>query len=127
MPQFSNIGLLNLEKTLGGKITVESNNLVISDIGFISSANVDTGTGGDIFVKSSNLTISNNANLASINFGFGKGGNVFIKSKRIEVDGTGLLDSPLTTISASTAGAGSAGNLSIDTSSIKINNGGENL
>ena len=101
----------------GGTITVNTGNLELRDNGYIySNAYAGGGKGGDIVVNAKSVLLSNPASFftgitAQTSGGTGQGGNV-----QVTTDSLRLLGGGVTEVSASTSGAGDAGDLSVTVS-----------
>ena len=84
------------------------------------------GIGGDIDINANNILVSGGAQAATLTFGNGNGGNLVAKAARIELTGTspgGASSSLLANVESGAMGNG--GNLTIDTKSLLLSNGGQ--
>lgn len=105
------------------KIQVQGTSL-INPIFFanIVSLTTSTGDGGNIELSTPQLIVKDRGSVGSITFGTGKGGDVTINADLIEL--TGRPQSlTFSSLSAATINAGQAGNLTINTTKLKILDG----
>ena len=149
VPDFGDIQLnqqavLNTSGLGGGTINIRGEQVSIQDGSQIVSLTQGDFNGGDINIDTGKLLMSNEARISTATFGSGKGGNINIDATdSIEIIGTGfdefqntfirdvLLGNATpeslqqgTGIVVSTFGIGEAGNTIIDTSSLRMSNGG---
>lgn len=107
----------------------------------ISNDNLGTGAGGNLTIAADKLIIGDRSFLSATTFGNGTGGNIDIKAANsVEISGTGFEEFQKTFqvgaifgtlrptdrgtgIFIGTAGAGSSGNLNLETSSLIMSNG----
>ncbi|BAZ18090.1 filamentous hemagglutinin outer membrane protein [Calothrix sp. NIES-4071] len=113
----------------------KSGNIDINTTGTISFTNSDIfnnveantlGYGGDINIKTNILKLEDGADVSAITFGAGTGGDLKIYADKIEVIGASNdgYSSRIITKAESTA-TGAAGNLTIKTNQLLIQNGGQ--
>ncbi len=146
--QFGDIQLnqqtsLNTSGLAGGSIQIQGAELSIQDGSQILSLTQGLD-GGDIVINVDKLRISNQSNISTLTFGSGKAGDIKITATEgIEIVGTGfeqfqdifiegLLSGSTTAqslqqgtgIAVSTLGSGEAGDLTINSSSLLIREGG---
>ncbi|NER35026.1 MAG: S-layer family protein [Oscillatoria sp. SIO1A7] len=117
----------------GGNIDVRASEL-IQIIGFsnlnpivvsnISSTTFSSGEAGKIAASTERLTIEAGAVITSATLGSGNGGFVDIRADSIAIAGSNPLGPNQSTISGSSLGQGRAGNLTLDTGSLIIRDGG---
>ena len=126
----------------GGNIDLQvENSLQLSGNSQISSDNFGVGAAGNLTIGTGKLTISDRSFLSAATFGDGSGGNIDIKAANsVEISGTGYeefqqtfvvgallgIAKPTdrgTGIFAGTVGAGTSGNLNLETPSLLMNNG----
>ncbi|BAZ41349.1 filamentous hemagglutinin family outer membrane protein [Calothrix sp. NIES-4101] len=126
----------------GGNLDLQVQNaLQMSGGSQISSDNFGVGAGGNLTIATDKLIIGDRAFISSATFGDGQGGNINIKSANsVEILGTGFEEfqrtfqvgallgtlSPTdrgTGIFVGTEGAGTSGNLNLQTSSLIMGNG----
>ncbi len=120
-----------------GNITISAKNILV-DGGFegeqlfVSSgiscqaSKYSTGNGGSLNINTESFKVTNGGEISAATLGSGDGGNVIIKAKNVLIDGCfestkGDVSSKITCQAEST---GNAGNLNIDTESLKVTNGG---
>ena len=126
----TNVGQINANtygSGNGGNVTIKAKDVSIdgkssngtSASGIYCNASTDySGNAGSLKIDTESLTLSNNGQIGAVTFGGGNGGNVTIKAKDVSIDG----DSSM--IACRTQSTGNAGNLNIDTESLKLSNGG---
>ena len=92
----------------------------------VSNITLGAGNGGDIAISTQQLLVQGGGVISTRTFGDGRGGNLSVNaSKSVRVIGPVLLNPNITsTISATTTGAGNAGNITVSTGEYLITNGG---
>ncbi len=88
----------------------------------ISSTTSSTGVGGNVTVSTPDLLVKNGAVVGSITTGDGVGGNLMVNSKRIQISGNNTPGS--TALSTASLVTGNAGNLTVNTDKLLINDSG---
>ncbi|MBD2355346.1 filamentous hemagglutinin N-terminal domain-containing protein [Tolypothrix sp. FACHB-123] len=124
-----------------GTLRVNAGSILLNSAGTITADNKGAGSGGNLIIDTGKLTISDRSFLSASTFGDGTGGDINIRATdAVEIVGTGfaqmqgtfqvgaLLGSLQPTdrgtgIFMSNAGAGSSGNLNLETSSLVMRNG----
>jgi filamentous hemagglutinin family protein len=89
----------------------------------ISTANFADGNGGNIFLSTRNLVVRDGGFITANPFTTGKGGNIDIKAETILVRGISFIKLG-SSIVTTTFGNGDAGNLTIETNTLQISDGG---
>ncbi|MFB2897578.1 filamentous hemagglutinin N-terminal domain-containing protein [Aerosakkonemataceae cyanobacterium BLCC-F50] len=129
-----NASVTRQAKGTGGGITVNARDRVVFDGGFAFSRLEEGGIGkaGDIRINTGSLLLTgispdvadaNIGQVVSATFGQGDSGNIIINARdEVRVDGRG---STFWTLVAKDQGIGNAGNLTINTGSLSILNGGQ--
>ncbi|WP_233154231.1 two-partner secretion domain-containing protein, partial [Scytonema sp. HK-05] len=110
------------------KITGISSDDPLPTTGLFSAAYPGaTGNGGDLTINTSELLIQNGGQVSTATYGSGKGGNLALTANKVQLIGTsgdGRFASGL--YSAANPGAtGNAGDLTINTTELLIQNGGQ--
>ncbi|VEP17410.1 Filamentous hemagglutinin family N-terminal domain [Hyella patelloides LEGE 07179] len=107
----------------GGSITIETENLNLTDGSIISVFTLGTGDGGSLTINSDSLLSTNGSTIDASTFSSGNAGDLEITATDIELNGgeNGLLTS-LTSIAAA---EGNAGNITIETPQLRLANGGQ--
>lgn len=126
------IGTVTLASGVGGNITINASNKVqIADFSLfnpissnISSFSFDQGSAGNLEVITPELIIEDGGAVGSRTFGIGRGGNVFINADFIKLNGVAPITLSPSVLDASTFSSGDAGNLTINTSNLVIQDGG---
>ncbi|UKO95918.1 two-partner secretion domain-containing protein [Nostoc sp. UHCC 0870] len=113
----------------GGNLTVTADfiNLTGSSTRLsASSEGNNMGDAGDITIKTRDLLIQNGAQVNANTFGLGKGGNLTVTADSINITGTSTngISSGLSALSSSDA-TGDAGQITINTRNLLIQNGGQ--
>ena len=90
----------------------------------ISSVNYATSNGGNVSVATEKLTILDGGILGSATFGIGLGGDVLVDAKFIKLVGINFNTFRFSSLSAATIGMGNAGNLTVNTRSLILEDGG---
>ncbi len=99
-----------------------SNPVLVSSIG---PATFSSGNAGDVTVSTGRYLLVNGANTGSVTFGTGKGGDVKVNAtESVELIGVQPISFSPSALSASTANAGDAGSVTINTSRLVLQNGG---
>ena len=106
-----------------GDIEVRTGRLSIEDSG-IASRNIGSGPGGAVRVYADEITLSEAASIASASLGSGPGGDVFVEADIINIVGVEAETFFPSTIAASTIHSGNAGNITIKTGQLRLQDGG---
>jgi filamentous hemagglutinin family protein len=120
---FSLINTKSLNSSAGGDINISTKQLSLLGQN-ISSANYGTGNGGNVSVATEKLTILDGGILGTANFGIGLGGDVLVDATSIELIGINFNSFRSSSLSAATIGMGNAGNLTVNTQSLVLEDGG---
>ncbi|MEH2289734.1 S-layer family protein [Nostoc sp.] len=123
----------NFSSGQGGNIVVKASES-ISGIGFnsvnpftttsIQAVSAGFGKGGNLTLSTQKLTLTNGAGIGSVALRTSDGGNVQIDaSDSIDVSGINNLTLLPSTLASSTVGSGNAGNLTITTARLRVQNG----
>ena len=110
-----------------GAITIKADGTISSNNSRISSSVAESGVGnsGGIEITTNNLSLTQGGRVETSTFGQGNAGNLIVRSSEVEVMGTipdGLIPSGLF---IATQSAGAAGNITIDTGKLIIQDGGQ--
>ncbi len=119
----SQITTASFNSGAAGDINISTKNLLILGQN-ISSANYANSNGGNVLVTTEKLTILDGGILGSVTFGIGLGGDVLIDAKSIELIGVNVNTFRTSSLSAATIGMGNAGNLTVNTQSLVLQDGG---
>ena len=109
----------------GGDLLIFSKNLTVNNEALILSSTEGAGNAGDLSIKTETLEI-NNAQIGSGTFGTGDAGELNITAQDINIGGfqEPFLFSGIYSSGGLVGGAGRGGNLTIETSRLKIFDGG---
>ncbi|MEG4342249.1 S-layer family protein [Microcoleus sp. A003_D6] len=138
--QISDGTLINTSGTGGGRVELKGGNVALSGgrIYALTLGNID---GRGIDISAQKLRVENGTQFSTLTLGDGAGGNInFRAADSVEMSGLGVDGfqqvvikylvsgttdpfDPLFTLFNGSAGAGSGGNITIDTSSLLLNNG----
>ncbi|MGB3653232.1 MAG: S-layer family protein [Rivularia sp. (in: cyanobacteria)] len=119
----SNILTVSYGDGAAGNINISSKQLSLLGQN-ISSVNYATSNGGNVSVATEKLTILDGGILGSATFGIGLGGDVKVDAKFIKLVGINFNSFRSSSLSAATIGMGNAGNLTVNTQSLILENGG---
>jgi filamentous hemagglutinin family protein len=111
-----------------GNVTVTTQNLLVENNGFISTATLSDNSSGTLTITTGNLTIRNGGRVLSGTSGRGNGGNISIVAEdSIEISGTSADGSSRSEVSAKAISnsTGNAGTLEITSKNLLVENGGE--
>jgi len=106
-----------------GGIEVETKQLDIEDSG-ISSQNFGSGVGGTVRIDATEINLTRAAGIASASLGEGQGGDLFVNADVINIVGVDTRAFFPSTIAVSTIQSGNAGNLTINTQQLRLQDGG---
>ncbi|WP_019506935.1 S-layer family protein [Pleurocapsa sp. PCC 7319] len=109
-----------------GDITIDTGTLILSNGGEIETDTSGEGNAGDIIIDTGTLTLSNGGELNSDTSGQGNAGSINITARdTITIDGvdSGGDDSDVTS-EVNSEGVGDAGDITIDTGTLILSNGG---
>jgi len=121
-----------LDEGAGGKLTVVASERVQvtgSDMNdgsnsFLRSTSQGKGDAGDLTIETGQLLISDGAVVSTSAFNEGAGGNLTIlASERVQVTGTNVNNGSPSFLSSTSQGKGDAGDLTIETGQLVINDG----
>ena len=119
-----------IANTLGngdaGNVQISARDRVLFDNGFAFSSvgSGAAGTGGTIQIESNTLAVLNGAQLSANTLSTGDAGTMEITARdAVQVSGTGLLGRS-SGLFTSTAGAGNGGDISVNTRSLQVSDGG---
>ncbi|MEH1867456.1 MAG: filamentous hemagglutinin N-terminal domain-containing protein [Nostoc sp.] len=93
-------------------------------ISLISAATFASGQAGSVQMSTDQLRITDGGTVASSSFGTGDGNNVIVNADFIEITGIKPERSAPSTIAAAAFNAGNAGSININTSQLRLKNGG---
>ena len=117
----------------GGNITIDATESIRVQgfsivnpnmLSVISTASFGSGDAGNLSISTGRLTILDGSRVAAGAFANGSGGNIDVKAELIEVVGIEPSQSAASLLGASSLGVGNAGNLTIDTSRLVVEDGG---
>ena len=98
---------------------------VTGRIAMISARTTGSGSGGNVIISTGRLTALNGGGVNAVVFGSGSGGDVTVNaSESIEVGGIEPRSLQMSVLSSSTANAGAAGSLTINTRRLIVRDGG---
>ncbi|HBL13753.1 MAG TPA: hypothetical protein DD379_20630, partial [Cyanobacteria bacterium UBA11162] len=108
-----------LSSGTAGNLTITADNFVnLGDHSRLEANTFGSGNGGNLAIDTSRLTIQDNSTVSALTVGSGRGGNLRVEaSDSVRIDN----QSGITTFS-STETAGAAGNLSVETGQLSIQN-----
>ncbi len=117
----------------GGNLTVTADKIQVigtsanSQVssGLFAQAGRTTGNAGDLTINTSELQIQDGAQVSASTFGSGKGGNLTVSADTIQVIGNSVKNRPSRLTTDANEGTGDAGDLSIDTNKLIIQDGAE--
>ncbi|EDX83095.1 filamentous haemagglutinin family N-terminal domain protein [Synechococcus sp. PCC 7335] len=108
-----------------GALTVEANNIRLTDGAVISTASFGPADSGELSVTARQLSVEGGSTVGASAFASGDGGRLSIQADElVEVFGTISDGSVFSAISSDSSGAGSAGPLSIDTDRLIVSDRG---
>ncbi|MEO0932827.1 MAG: filamentous hemagglutinin N-terminal domain-containing protein, partial [Cyanobacteria bacterium J06641_2] len=114
----------------GGNLTVKAQDIQLKgeSSGLFSQTDIDsTGDGGNLTIQTSKLLVESGAQASAGTFGTGKGGNLTVKAQDVQLIGTskdGLFASGLYS-QARYGSKGDAGDLSIETNKLLVQDGAQ--
>ncbi|NJK39979.1 MAG: S-layer family protein, partial [Oscillatoriales cyanobacterium SM2_3_0] len=102
----------------------------VEDLSNLFPGAMSSGNGGDLRIISGRIILSNGGEISASTFSNGNAGNLLINARDIEVNGIFATGSLLTTrggirIDVRPGARGNGGNLTIDTESLRLRNGGQ--
>ena len=107
----------------GGDITTWSNELRLTDHSTISSKTSGSGNAGDILIKADDITINGGATITAASTGAGNAGAVTIQGAHSPALSF-LIEGTDSGIFTNTENSGKGGDISIDTATLTMQNGG---
>jgi filamentous hemagglutinin family protein len=110
-----------------GNLTVNTPRLNLQDGAAISADTLGAGDAGNLHIGTQNLTVQNGSRIGAgtLRNSTGLGGTVRINANSIEITGTSANNTVPSGVFASTLGTGNAGDLNIETESLKVSNGAQ--
>ena len=128
MSQSSNIWADTLGAENGGKVLVRTTEVVLGEDSFLRAnvAPTGTGTGGNLTIDTSRLVVRAGSQVSVATFGHGKGGNLQINADdSVELIGTSANSQFASGLSAQSEGRGDAGDMTIDTRRLLLQEGAQ--
>ncbi|MEL6580511.1 MAG: hypothetical protein AAFQ14_12220, partial [Cyanobacteria bacterium J06621_12] len=107
----------------GGNLNINTQNLVLSNQGFISTANAGSGNSGDIKIDVNSLAITERGRIDGGVRGTGNGSNITINAEdSVSVIGNSEFSSFIA-VNIESTGTGQAGNIEINTPELAVRDG----
>jgi filamentous hemagglutinin family protein len=107
----------------GGEITVQADSLIMRNAASINTATDGSANGGNIAITANQVRMVNNAGIQSSTTGSGDGGNILVNATNsVEQIGTFSSFESNTRILSITEGTGKAGDLTINTQRLQLDN-----
>jgi filamentous hemagglutinin family protein len=107
-----------------GNIRMQGNLVELVGSAFLQNGNVGDGDGGDIVITTNKLSIRDGAQILTGTGGSGTGGSLILNAAE-SVDVVGTNKTPyLSSIFSGATASGNGGNITINTSTLRIQNGG---
>ncbi len=106
----------------GGDIFLDTGKLILQGAKVrVSATTLDAGLGGNVSIKTKDLLVRDGAQIQAATRGLADGGKVEVTADNIQLIGKNIVPSALVT---STRGNASAGNLTVNTQNLSIQDGG---
>ncbi|MDX2215581.1 MAG: filamentous hemagglutinin N-terminal domain-containing protein [Oculatellaceae cyanobacterium bins.114] len=131
----SDLSVVSLTDGTGGRISIESDSLMVRNLSLVGASGIETGSSGNIEITTGQLSVLSGGQITAQTASANRGGDLTIRaSDFVEVVGSGietateLVDQPTTFLSrigTDSIGTGNAGNLNIDTRRLFIRDGGQ--
>ncbi len=103
-----------------GNVTINTSTLTVENFGFIDARTYGKGNAGNVTIDTATLTVENFGFIDARTYGKGNAGNVVIKATQgVTVGHLALLSSDV-----NDTAEGNGGNITIDTSTLTLENGG---
>ena len=119
LPSFATINTSSSTGNAGDVHLIANQAISLANSSLIRSGTDGTGRGGDINIQARTLSLNDNAEIATNTFGLGQGGNLTVTaSESLELTGTSNLQ-------AETVGFGDAGDLTIATGKLTLQDGSQ--
>ncbi len=108
-----------------GDLTIKTNTLLVRDGAQVDAGTFGSGKGGDLTVKTNTLLVRDGAQLTTSTSGSGKGGNLTVDAQNVQLIGISADDQSVSTLSASAQpnSTGNAGDLTIKTNTLLVQDG----
>lgn len=108
-----------------GNLTIDTEQLLVTNSALVSSATLGSGKGGTLEINAERMSILRGGQVSAIAASEGEGGKAFIRVEELlEVEGTNQQNTP-SGLFTQTQNIGSAGNLEIATERLSIRDGGK--
>ncbi|MCC5603768.1 two-partner secretion domain-containing protein [Nostoc favosum] len=101
-----------------GDLTIKTNTLLVKDRAEVSANTFGTGKGGNLTIKTNTLQVRDGAQVSADTFGEGKGGNLSVDAQDVQLIGGN--SQFFTNLSASAHSTGDAGDLTIKTNTLLV-------
>jgi filamentous hemagglutinin family protein len=109
----------------GGNLILETGRLSVQDGAWITTDTLGSGSGGNLSIETGQLNVRGGAQISASTLGEGFGGSLAVKaSDSVQVIGTDAASNP-SALFTFTQGAGAAGNLTIETRQLTIQDGAQ--
>ncbi len=116
-------------KGKGGDLSINAQYVeLIKDGQLPNGLNVSTtssGEAGDLSIKTNTLLVKNGAQVLATTYGEGKGGNLTVDAQDVQLIGASVYSQARSTLNVSTTSSGEAGDLSIKTNTLQVENRAE--
>ena len=123
IPDAAVISTITFADGLGGNVSVDAKGAIELATGGFGSTTYGSGNAGNIQVSAQQIRAINGSNIGSPTVGTGDGGNVSVRADSIELVGTNETESSISSIFAASASTGNAGNVTVDTSELRLTDG----
>ena len=111
----------NIVIDVAGRVELNNNSDIFSDVGASSIERTAEGNGGNITIRADTLALMNNSDLTASTFGVGNAGSIAIDAgSRVELNNNSDIFSDVGALSTETRAVGSGGNIKISTDTLTL-------
>ncbi len=89
----------------GGDVIIETENLLITDVGGISASTSGSGDAGDLSITTANLSLTNGGRIDASTFGEGNAGNIIVNANSVILNNNAIINAA--------TGSGDRGNVTL--------------
>ncbi|WP_193200326.1 filamentous hemagglutinin N-terminal domain-containing protein [Nostoc sp. MG11] len=110
-----------------GNLTINTQTLLVQNGARVNADTFGTGNGGNLTINTQTLLVQNGARVSTGTFGTGNGGNLAVNANTVELISVNSVDGSVSSLSAQASrdATGKAGNLIIDTQTLRVLDGAQ--
>jgi filamentous hemagglutinin family protein len=107
---------------IGGNITIQAQNLKLTNFSLIDTGTYSSGNAGNININAQNINLENSSSIRSLTTNTGNAGNIFLDIIGGEIS---LINNSSISTSATKTASGNSGNIYLNTNTVSLLNGSQ--